>query len=106
MNNKSIVFTAPYVTEMIEEEIPKINDNQVLVKLLLSTISAGTERANLIGDANVNSTRAPRVNFPRRCGYCSAGEVVAVGKDVTSVSVGDLIACSWSKYSLSRQRRL
>lgn len=100
MKNKSIVFTAPYVTEIIEEEIPIISDTQVLVKILLSTISAGTERANLIGDANVNSTRAPRVNFPRRCGYCCAGEVVAVGENVTSVAVGDLVACSWSKYSL------
>ena len=99
MKNRSIVFTAPYVTEIIEEEIPKISANPVLVRIMRSTVSAGTERANLIGDANVNSTKAPLVKFPRRCGYCSAGRVVAVGEDVTSVEVGDLVACSWSKYS-------
>ena len=99
MKNRSIVFTAPYVTEILDEEIPKISDDQVLVRILRSTVSAGTERANLIGDANVNSTKAPLVKFPRRCGYCSAGRVVAAGERVTSVKVGDLVACSWSKYS-------
>lgn len=98
MENKSILFTAPYVTEIVDSEVPAIGDNEVLVKLSRSSISPGTERANLVGDANTNSTRAPEVRFPRRGGYSSAGVVIAVGKDVTLHKVGDRVSCAWGHH--------
>ena len=54
MKNPSIVFTAPSVAELIDKDIKEMKDSDVLVELMCSTISAGTERANLLGDANVN----------------------------------------------------
>ena len=99
MKNPNIVFTAPYVTEIIEKEIPELKENEVLVESVRHTISAGTERANLVGDPNVSPTREARVKFPRQCGYSAAGRVVKVGEAVTRVKVGDRVACSWTKYS-------
>ena len=59
MNNPAIVFTAPRIAELLDAEIPQIKSNEVLVEIAFSTISAGTERANLIGDPNITSTKGP-----------------------------------------------
>jgi threonine dehydrogenase-like Zn-dependent dehydrogenase len=99
MANKSIIFTAPKIAEIVDFDIPQIADDEVLVKLECSTISAGTERANLIGDPNTKVNKGPSVSFPRRCGYSSSGVVSTIGSKVTSVKVGDRVACSWTKYS-------
>lgn len=96
---KQIVFTAPYVTEILEVDTPELGENDVLVKLERSSISAGTERANLIGDPSVSGASAPKVKFPRTVGYSSAGVVVAVGANVTRVKVGDRVACMDSKHA-------
>lgn len=99
MKNKAILFTSPGVAEIVEQDVPELNDNEVLVKIECSTISAGTERANLIGDPNTNSTRAPEVKFPRKGGYSAAGVIVKTGKDVTLVKCGDRVACSWTQHA-------
>lgn len=99
MKNPNIVFTAPYVTEIIDKEIRQMKENEVLVESVCHTVSAGTERANFIGDANVSPTVGARVKFPRQCGYSASGIVVKVGDAVTRVKVGDRVACSWTKYS-------
>ena len=96
---RSIVFTSPYVAEFIEEEIPAVGKTDVLVKLVCSTVSPGTERANFIGDPNVSPAHEPRVKFPRRVGYSSAGIVAKVGEGVTRVKVGDRVACFKSVHS-------
>ena len=96
--NKSIVFTSPRVAELLNEQIPKAESGTAVVKLLRSTISAGTERANLVGDKNV--TLEDRiVPFPRRSGYSSVGIVTEVGDGVSKVSVGDRVGISWSVHS-------
>lgn len=95
MKNKIILFTSPNVAEIVESDMPKLENDEVLVKLVRSTISAGTERANLTGDPNVNSNKAPSVSFPRRGGYSSSGVIVSVGSDVTKHKVGDRVSCAW-----------
>lgn len=101
MQQKSIVFTAPNRAELIEEPIPQPGAGEVLVRLAASTISSGTERANLTGEVNVSIARnAPgTAQFPRRSGYSSSGVVTAVGSGVTSVVPGDRVALSWSTHS-------
>lgn len=96
---KQLVFTAPMVTEMLEVDVPQLGENDVLVKIERSSISAGTERANLIGDPSVSGASAPKVKFPRTVGYSSAGVVVAIGEQVTRVKVGDRVACMDSKHA-------
>lgn len=101
MTQKSIVFVEKNRAELIDEEIPTPGAGQVLIRLARSTISSGTERANLVGEVNVSVDRnAPgTVQFPRRAGYSSSGVVAAVGKDVTQFAVGDRVAMSWTIHS-------
>ena len=100
MKNPNIIFTAPGVAELLDKDMPSAPiGTEVLVRLCYSTVSSGTERANLVGDDSVNMHAPPSVTFPRQCGYSSAGEVLAVGDRVKGVRVGDRVALTWSKYS-------
>ena len=99
MKRNSIVYTSPSVAELLCEDCPALGAGEVLVKLERSTISAGTERANLVGDPNVSPVKGVPVEFPRRSGYSSAGIVEAVGEGVTELAVGDRVAMSWSCHS-------
>lgn len=96
MSNKRILFTAPGVAEFIDCAMPEVGSGQVLVKLDRSSISPGTERANLVGDPNVSTIPGVVAPFPRWGGYSSMGDIVAVGEGVKSVKVGDRVCCSWS----------
>lgn len=98
MTSKQIVFTKVNTAELIETNLPGLGANCVMVKTLVSTISAGTERANITGDPNVNATGASGVVFPRSSGYNSCGIVIAVGSDVKSVKVGDRVVVYWGKH--------
>ena len=99
MVNKNIVFVSPGEARIVEKAMPALTERQVLVKLVRSSISSGTERANLVGDPNVSPKVGAVVPFPRQSGYSSAGVVVAVGDAVTSIKIGDRVACSWSKHA-------
>ena len=63
----AIVFSKACQAELIEGTIPEPGPGQVLVRLAVSTISSGMERANLVGDRNVSiSRKASSVSvFPR-----------------------------------------
>lgn len=99
MKNTTITFTRPNVAELVSGEIREPVGNEVLVKLAVSTISSGTERANLTGNANVGLGNSAAAQFPRVSGYSSAGVVVAVGNDVKNIKPGDRVALSWSTHS-------
>jgi 2-desacetyl-2-hydroxyethyl bacteriochlorophyllide A dehydrogenase len=77
------------------------NEKEMLVRLCVSSISSGTERANLVGSKTVswNSPEAKEAVFPRRSGYSSAGVVEKVGDAVTKFKVGDRVALWWSSHS-------
>jgi threonine dehydrogenase-like Zn-dependent dehydrogenase len=100
MEYKQIVFTAPGVAELLDVSEAPLGADQVKVQTVISTISNGTERANLIGDVNVNSTKPAEATarFPRTVGYSSSGIVLAVGEDVKDLAVGDRVVMSWSKH--------
>lgn len=95
MKGRQIVFTQINRAELLSVDIPEVSAGKVLVKTAVSTVSSGTERANITGDPNVNARGASGVKFPRASGYSSAGEVVAVGEGVTGVAVGDRVAVYW-----------
>ncbi len=53
MKRKSIIFPCVNKAELIDEDVPALGSGDVLVKLAVSCISSGTERANLCGEKNV-----------------------------------------------------
>ena len=97
MKSRTIVFTEPYKAELLEKEIRELGQDEVLVKMVVSSISSGTERANFVGEPNISiyddSTEAV---FPRMVGYSSAGIVQKTGKNVTEIKPGDRVAMSGS----------
>ncbi len=96
MKTKQIIFTGEKCAEVKEVEYSQPSDNEILVKMSYTTISNGTEKANLTGDKNVYGRgETPDVLFPRFTGYSGAGIVEEVGKNVTKVKKGDRVATSW-----------
>ena len=99
--NRNIVFTKKDTAELVERPMPEVGPGQVRVKLVRSTVSSGTERANVTG-CNVVSIWDPPdapVVWPRQSGYSSSGVVDAVGEGVSSVKPGDRVAMSWTLHS-------
>lgn len=103
-----------------EVPVPQLGQGRVLVKVLYSLISAGTEktkidtaRKSLIGKArsrpdlvkqvfekvkkdgiwNTWQIVSQRLNTPVSLGYSCAGIVLTVGEDVQGLKQGDLVAC-------------
>lgn len=98
MKCKQIVFTEKNKAELLTVDVNEPAANEVMVETMVSTISCGTERANITGDPNVNAFGASGVVFPRTSGYNSAGIVVKKGADVKSVDVGDRVVVYWGQH--------
>ncbi len=102
MKIKQIIFTDVNKAELLEQERPEPGEYQVLVKRAYTTISCGTEKANITGDINVNASAVPTDTvalFPRKCGYSGSGIVEKVGSKVTKVKVGDRVVGVWGVHS-------
>ena len=95
-----IIFPEINRAALVEETISDVPaPDQVLIQTAYTTISPGTERANITGEANVYGMSAPAVRFPRSCGYSSSGIVEKVGSAVTRVQPGDRVIGYWSTHS-------
>lgn len=100
MENKRIVYIAPKTVVLRTEDTPGPKANEVMVRLAVSTISSGTERANLLGtECCSTGSLEPGVTYPVHHGYSSAGVVVEVGSEITKFKVGDRVSLSWSTHS-------
>ena len=102
MKTKAIVFTRRGHAEWMDVDASELRENDVLVRLEVSTISSGTERANLLDDGllSVHKGAVAGANaYPKRLGYSCSGIVTAVGSAVTRVKVGDRVACWWTTHS-------
>ena len=97
--DKRIVFTKVNTAELLDVPELEMNDYAIKVKTAVSTISQGTERANITGDTNVNIEKeVAEAVFPRYSGYSSSGIVVEKGKGVKDFEIGDRVAMSWSAH--------
>ena len=106
--DKQIVFTEKNKAELIEVESGSLGANQVRVKTLFSTISNGTERANITGNpsVSVNSKPGSPVVFPRATGYSSSGIVVEKGEAVKGLEIGDRVAMWRTKHTLMQDLKM
>lgn len=109
MECKQIVFTEKNKAELLTVDVNEPAPNEVMVETVVSTISCGTERANITGDPNVNAYGASGVVFPRMSGYNSAGIVVKKGSNVKSVEIGDRVVVFWGlhkKYNVVSEEKV
>ena len=99
MNSRDIHITAPCVAELVTVELPDLGENEVRVKLAYSTVSSGTERANVMNLPNTAFDPNHVEEFPiKDLGYSASGTVTAVGESVTDLAPGDRVAVSWSHH--------
>ena len=101
MKNKQIIFTEKNTAKLLEVEYRSPNADEVVVKTEISTVSCGTERANIIGIVNP---------FPiNYLGYSSVGTVVEKGEKVEDLEPGDKVIVFWgthSKYNTVSERQV
>lgn len=90
MTGHYIVFETLGTAVLKTFEVPQPGPGEVLLENEFTVISAGTERANLVGLPNTSGT------FPFYPGYCGLGHVIAVGDGVDKVKVGDRALANWS----------
>ncbi|MGQ9514058.1 MAG: zinc-dependent alcohol dehydrogenase [Thermoproteota archaeon] len=82
---KRIIFSEPNVVRLEDFEFdPSPTDNEVAIRTLASIVSAGTELACLAGIEDW-------AKLPFHPGYGAVGQVIAIGKDVNNVRVGDIV---------------
>lgn len=111
---------------VVEVPVPAVQPGQVLVRNSASLVSAGTERMviefaekNMLAKAKarpdlvrqvldkarregvLNTFEAVRgrLDQPMSLGYSSSGTVIAVGKGISDIKVGDRVACSGMNYA-------
>src|SRR4051794_6023074 len=92
----SLVFAAPRRIELVAESVDAPAPGQVLVRTLMSAISAGTELLAFRGqldaetplDETLGALGQATFAFPFRYGYAAVGEVVVVGEGVDSAWIG------------------
>ena len=97
MKNKQIAFTKPNNAELVSVPLEKPKKGEVLVETLFSAISAGTEKANIMGNLSV-SPGGGQSPWPRVLGYSSCGIISEVGEDVTDLKIGDRVIVFWSQH--------
>lgn len=95
---KQIVFTGINKAELLDVSCREPGPDEVIVKMAFTTISQGTERANITGNLDVHAFM-PRASetpvFPRYGGYSNSGVVFKVGDNVKEFKPGDLVAGWW-----------
>lgn len=74
--------------DLVEKEVPKnIKDNEVLIKVLSASL-CGTD----VHIYNWDKWAQNRINPPLTIGHEFSGRVIEIGKNVTRVKVGDVVA--------------
>ncbi len=98
--DKQIVFTNINKAEFLDVSPQELKKNQIRVKTHISTISNGTEKANIMGSPTVAASihAKDEVVFPRYLGYSTSGVVVEKGEDVKDFEIGDCVAMCWTKH--------
>lgn len=83
---QTLYFTAPQQIEIREINLPSLKADEVLVEVLYSAISAGTEMLVYRGQfpylADIHDTVSNNLNYPLAYGYTCVGRVKEIGTQV------------------------
>jgi len=92
MKKETLCFAAPYQMEIREEAIREPAPGELLVRTLVSAISAGTELLIYRGQAPTElavddtiPSLGGKIRFPMKYGYAAVGEVIAVGSGLADL---------------------
>ena len=105
MKNPAIIFTAPGKAELLEGGIRSPKDDEILVDMEYTAVSAGTEYACLAGLPNTASHQS----FPTRLGYSGIGVIEEIGENVKKFKKGDRVLVyhgTHAKYNLAHEDQL
>ena len=98
MKKEALYFAAPYQMEIREEALREPAPGQLLVRTLVSAISAGTELLIYRGQAPTElavddtiPSLMGNIRFPMKYGYAAVGEVIAVGSGLADLWQGKKI---------------
>jgi 2-desacetyl-2-hydroxyethyl bacteriochlorophyllide A dehydrogenase len=98
VKRQALYFTAPSSVEVREDPLPQPGPGQLLVRTLVSAISAGTELLIYRGQAppgmRVDETISSlngTIGFPMRYGYAAVGEIAATGPGVAAIWQGRIV---------------
>jgi 2-desacetyl-2-hydroxyethyl bacteriochlorophyllide A dehydrogenase len=80
---------------LVEEDLPEVGSDEVLLKTIYSTISPGTELAWINHMANT-----PGI-YPYYPGYSAVARIEEVGENVKNLKAGDVVAANISHESYS-----
>lgn len=97
MSSRYVVFPAPGVVAVADEEVPPPGPGEVRCRALASLVSTGTESACLRGEFDPGTNWADWVRYPFRPGYSMTGVVTETG-DGVALRPGDRVA-SWAPHA-------
>lgn len=91
VKRQSLWFTAPLQVEILEEVLPPLQPDEILVQTAVSAISPGTEMllyrdqmpANMTVDETIEAL-AGTISYPLKYGYAAVGQVIETGKNVAT----------------------
>lgn len=92
MQAKVIRFEAKGQAVLADFELRAPGPGEVLIENDFSAVSAGTERANLVGLPNTSTASG----FPFIPGYSAVGRIIEVGDGVEGLQLGDLVVNNWT----------
>jgi threonine dehydrogenase-like Zn-dependent dehydrogenase len=92
-DTRALVAVAAGSLRLEDVAPPVIGPDQLLVRVRVSAVSSGTERRMLHGHDGREDHGHPGWPQVGAFGYLAAGDVVAVGEDVSGFVVGDRVAC-------------
>lgn len=82
----AVLYNPQGYAELVPIEVPLAGTGEITVEVLSSAISPGTERAQYLRLPNTG------VKGPHRPGYSAAGKVIAVGRGVHGLDIGETVA--------------
>ncbi|NOZ21730.1 MAG: zinc-binding alcohol dehydrogenase [Planctomycetes bacterium] len=88
MKGRRLICNGIRQIEVEDFEIGSTPDNGLLVQNEYTAVSRGTELWNWVHGSEPHR----EAKFPRPTGYCNAGTVLEVGKNVTDIKPGDRVA--------------
>lgn len=90
MESSCAVLIGKDSVELLSLQTPELREGEILVKICYTGL-CGTQ----IGE--IRGTRGEDKFIPHLLGHEASGIVMKIGKDVTTVNVGDKVVCTWMR---------